>query len=89
MRRRSNSYNDIHVFQVLYVVRATSAKFDLYPGQMQAITQNEEGINIRIIVGIILLCIFPYNIFNKNILIIMETFYKKCSSQHRLRCRHI
>jgi len=45
MRRRSNSYNGIHVFQVwssLYVARATSAKFGLYPGQMQVITQNEE-----------------------------------------------
>jgi hypothetical protein len=69
MGRRSNSYNGIHVSQVwsaLYVVRATSGKFGLYPGHMQAITQNEEWISIRIILGIIVpVCFSIHNIQQK------------------------
>ena len=52
MRRCSNSYNSIRVSQVwsaLYVMRESSVKFGLYPVHMQAITQNEEWICIRLI----------------------------------------
>ena len=68
-------YADLHLQQAcstFWVVRTTSAKFDLHGGNMKFNVQNEEWISVHKIICVNLLTYFSVIICNTNIWIILE-----------------